>query len=183
MNMKEVIMAASGSIDGKTKSAIGLFHEIWHTNGDTTPVQQISLEKPVVNIFRHAGYVQVDLVFISKFDADLRNIWDMLTRFCEPENSMDDETDEMPTIVLAIYPTEFEGKYYILATNPIFFTLQPEDASGDPCVIRLIFDEEEFTVFEEDDEDVMEEIMNEITEELDLDDKYLNADDNDADDE
>ena len=166
MTIKDIILAASGSIDGNTKCAIGLFHEIWNVDTDeTSTLQQINIEKPIVNIFKHANYTQVDLVFKSKFDADLRNIWDMLTRFCETENSIDDDTTELPVIVLSIFPHELNGLYYILATNPIFYTLQPEDASGDPCVIRLVFDNDDFIVIK-DNEEAINELKQEISNEL-----------------
>jgi hypothetical protein len=146
---KDLMISASGRDDyGMPKASIGITHERWGINGDVTTVVEDSYNNPVVNIFKHAGYVQVDLDFGSKFDVNLKLCWNILENFCEAANSVDDEATEIPTIVLTIIPNEFEGKYYMLGVNPIFHTLQPKNPSGEPTVIRLVFNEEDFMFYE-----------------------------------
>lgn len=166
MNTKELIMAASGpDKDGRTKSAIGVFREIWGADGSVTPVEDMSMDKPVVNIFRHGGYVQVDLKFGSKMDVDLRMLWSMLEKFCEAANSVEDEAESIPALTLSILPHQFEGEYYMLGVNPIFHTLQPDSPSEEPTVIRMIFDEQDF-LFYEMDKDAAADMESEIKKEL-----------------
>lgn len=167
MTTKELILAASGEGEhGRTKAAIGMFWEIWGADGSVKSKEEISLEKPVLNIFRHGGYVQVDLKFKTKNDIDLRMLWSMLEKFCNASNSVEDEAEEIPALTLSIYPLEFDGEYYMLAINPIFHTLQPNGPAGDPTVIRLVYAEEDF-LFYEMDKDSAENMAADVKKEID----------------
>lgn len=147
-SVKDLILAASGlDKHGLPKSQIGLTDETWYINGDSKINDEFSSNAPTVNIFKSSGYVQVDLDFRSKSSVDLRLCWKFISKYTDPSNSVNDEKDEVPNMVLSIIPTEFDGEYYMLCINPIFTTLQPADSSGEPCVIRMVFTEDNFLCY------------------------------------
>lgn len=147
-SVKDLILASSGvDNSGIPKSQIGLTSETWYINGDSKVNDEFSSTAPIVNIFKFSGYVQVDLDFRSKSSMDLRLCWNFINKYTDPSNSVDDDKDEVPNMVLAIIPTDYDGEYYMLCINPIFMTLQPADSTGEPCVIRMVFTEDNFLCY------------------------------------
>lgn len=152
-SVKDLILAASGLDNNRLpKSQIGLTNETWYLDGSSKVNDEISSNAPTVNIFKNSGYVQVDLDFRSKSSIDLKLCWKFISKYTSPENSVDDKTDAVPNMVLSIIPVEFDGDYYMLCINPIFTTLQPADSSGEPCVIRMVFTEDNFLCYSNKDE-------------------------------
>lgn len=152
MKIKDLILESSGKDErGFPKSGIGLFYERWKEDGTAKSEKEVLTESPVVNIFQTEFYTQVDLVFSTTLDVDLRMAWDLLQGYAAPENSYDEDSDSIPAILLTIVPKKYEGKYHFLGTQPVMFTLQPENVAMQPTIIRIIFDNENFIAIDSTD--------------------------------
>lgn len=96
--------------------------------------------KPVIQISNQVGgFILVDLIFDSCEDIDLHIIYSYLKRFFHYTESTNDEETDFPLINFAFFPNSLEGKYWVLGLNPIFYALTPDDARGEPRIIRLAF--------------------------------------------
>ncbi len=145
MNEKELISEMSGLDEGNMpKSFVGIFHEIWNKEGVARQISENTFYKPDVELFLHLKYLQIDFKFKSPTDQDLAVMWRVLENYCKPENSGDSETEEYPLLTINIAPKNYNGKYYLLASNPIIHTLQPNTVNSEPTVIRMVFADEDF---------------------------------------
>lgn len=168
ITIKDIILAASGKKDNHTKSNIGLFHELWNKDGETVNrIQEISLDKPVVNISKHSGFILVDLEFVTHLDADFRQCYHMLNKFFSAESSEDDNAEDVPVLVLSIIPHEYDGSYYFLALNPVLWTITPSAPSEEHAnVIRMVFTEDNFNCYQSENEIDITEIKEEAKAEV-----------------
>ena len=167
-----------------------IVHSNRYSDGTAVVLQQLDLPpKPVVHCFKHAGYVNVLIDFLSRDDADLAMAWDLLTSYSSPENSIDWSEDELntgiytdldgrdcmvyfPMVELVILPSAkinsqtTNDLYQLHGMNPLFYTLQPNGPKGEPCVLQLTFAEDWFVL----DDDIapvdMDQIRNEVMEEM-----------------
>ena len=134
-----------------------------YSDGTEVERQVLSFDKPILNVFKHAGYVNVYLDFGSIDDIDLRMVWGMLSDYSRAEQSVSYLPEELesgkyidmdgeerlvyfPVIDLVISPIGRESEYQLHGYNPIFFTLGPKDLRGEACVLQLTFNEEWFVV-------------------------------------
>lgn len=149
MNEKQLIKDISGVDEmNMPKSFVGIYHEIWNSEGKTQQVSENTFYKPDVEIFLHLKYLQIDFKFKSSTDQDLAVMWRVLENYCKSENSGDSENGEYPLLTVNIVPKKYNGKYYLLATNPIIHTLQPNTVNSEPTVIRMVFADGDFTFFQ-----------------------------------
>ncbi|MCI9547053.1 MAG: hypothetical protein HFH60_10270 [Lachnospiraceae bacterium] len=153
ITIKDIITAASGKDEqGFNKSAIGLFYEKIDTEGNSTIINEVDVDKPFINIFKSLNRIQVDIIYSMKNDIDLKMMNDLLIRATDSGNSLEDNATEFPLITLSIIPHEFDGKFYILCTDPIVWCLTAQDPRGEIDTIRLVFDEEDFNILASDDD-------------------------------
>lgn len=154
MNEKELIKEISGIDEANMpKSFVGIFHEIWNADGKVRQVSENTFFKPEVQIFLHLKYLQIDFKFKSPTDQDLAIMWRVLENYCKSENSGDSESGKYPLLTVNIVPKKYNGKYYLLATNPIIHTLQPNTVNSEPTVIRMVFADEDFDFFQTEETD------------------------------
>lgn len=159
LSLKDLIVAASGYNEelGFPNASCVLYMDILHKSGAApTPVQEIPLLNPTVNIFRHAETSQITLTFPSKFDPELRAAYNALENFSKAENSADDNGNDFPMVRLVVIPNAFAGECYILAANPLLWTLSPADATGEPRVIRIAVADENLNAFYADKDEETE---------------------------
>lgn len=161
LSLKDLIVSASGFNDelGMPNASCVLYMDILHDGGTApTPVHEIPMLNPTVNIFRHAETSLITLTFPSKFDAELRTAYNALENFSKAEQSMDDNALNIPLLRLVVVPNDFAGKYYIVAANPLMWTLSPADATGEPRVIRFAVADENLNAYctNEDEEEEAE---------------------------
>lgn len=94
----------------------------------------LTIDKPIINIFKHAGFVNVFLDFGSRDDMDLRVIWDVLTEYSRPANSVSYLPEELesgfyntedgpkmvyfPVLSLALSPIGREDSYMVHGYAP-----------------------------------------------------------------
>lgn len=149
MNEKELIKEISGVDEANMpKSFVGIFHEVWNAEGMSRQISENTFYKPEVELFLHMKYLQIDFKFKSPNDQDLAIMWRILEDYCKSENSGDNENGEYPLLTINIVPKKYNGKYYLLASNPIIHTLQPNTVKSEPTVIRMVFADEDFSFFQ-----------------------------------
>ena len=140
MNKKELIETVVG-VDEKNmpNSFVGMYLDFWGKEGFIHREAEYTFFKPVIEIFSHLDYVQVDFKFKSPADQDLNIMWNALEEYCQSGNSADEADGKYLLLIINIVPKKYEGKYSIMATNPMIHTLQPDSPSGAPTVIRMVF--------------------------------------------
>ncbi len=160
---KDLIFACDGAEkDGSPKCGISISNEFWYPNKNTVQISHRDLIDPIVRIYRHGSYVQVDLDFGSDTNPELAICWNLLESM--KDISMESPEDgRVPVTTLNIIPLQYEGEYSILCVGAIFWTLQPLRAGMKAAVIRMIFDIDDFIAQHVDPEstakvDYMEEI-------------------------
>lgn len=138
----DLIQMLSGTDEyGVGKSVVGINLQRCDAEGELREVEdEFITEKPIVQVFKQAGgYVLVDLIFESIEDVDLKTIFLYLKRFTDASASVDDDELDFPLLSLSIAPKKFDGAYWVLGLNPIFYALTPEDTTGEPRIIRMAF--------------------------------------------
>lgn len=138
----DLIRAMSGTNEyGEGKCTIAIRQQRQTAQGVLSDVDdEFISEKPVVQVSNPTeGFVCVDLIFNSIEDKDLNIIYSYLERFFSTTNSIREDGLDFPVFSLAIFPHEFNGRYWALGLNPIFRALTPEDATGEPRIIRMVF--------------------------------------------
>ena len=159
--LNEIINESCGkNAQDKPKSALTFDCSMWPVNANelSQPEPRMvgtrSAYKPVIEIEKHGEFIQVDLIFQSYLDADLKIIWNLFEKYGDLLNEISDESTEVPAATLTITPVIYDGKYYILCISPLFWTLQPEKPGGQANVIRILFHEDDFGVFESEGVDI-----------------------------
>ena len=148
---------------GHPKARIMLRHYTLFSDGTEDEHQALIVEKPILSVFQHAGFVNVRMDFRQAIDQDLLEIWEMLENYSNPMNSVsyspeelssgfytgDDGTEYLvyfPTVDLTISPINNEKAYAMTGINPAFYTLQPNKPSGPLCVLELTFQDDLFII-------------------------------------
>jgi len=169
----------------RPKAHVALTYGNCYSNGQFQVLQELILPvKPVVQVFKHAGFVNVMLDFLNTDDGDLFMAWDLLEHYNRPENSIDWSvealnagvyTDEQgneqlvhfPMLELILSPIGKEDEYQFQGRNPAFYTLQANGPKGGPCVLQFTFTEDWFTLIEDGIDPVdIDAIRQEILEEM-----------------
>ena len=175
----------SGKDDsGKPKAHVSLNFSLRYNDGSSVEQQELIIpQKPIVTVFKHAGYVNVLLDFLTREDKDLALAWKLLTDYSDPERSVDWSDEELesgfyigedekkhmiyfPILSLALSPIDKEEEYMMHGLNPAFFTLQPNDPMGHPCVLQLTFPEDWFFIDNDIDPVDKTAILDELDEEF-----------------
>lgn len=158
-----------------------------YSDGSTRDIQVISIDKPIVSVFKHPGFVNVLLDFHQRTDMDLRMVWSMLTDYSNPINSIDYLPEELesgfyeengekkmvffPLLELTLSPIGRENEFQMHGVNPAFFSLSSNSpVEIEPCVLQLTFPESWFIVDEElghiDLNEMKRDIMDELSAEM-----------------
>ncbi len=167
LTIKDIILEASGRDENKfNKSSVGLFYEMVNENGDIRTVEEITVDKPVINIFKSMKRVQVDIIFSTKNDIDLKMMNDLLLKATDARNSVTKESKEFPLISVSIVPHLYQGQYFILCSDPLVWCLTGQNPRGEFDTLRLVFDEDDFNVLASDEE-ALDKLLDDIEEELD----------------
>ena len=152
------------------------------SNGEMRGQQEISFDKPLLNIFAHAGWTNLYMDFGSSDDMDLRMVWTLLTDYSDTAKSVrytDAELDSgfyydkdgekqlvhFPMLHVVLSPIGKEDQYQMQGFNPVSFTLGPNEIKGEPCVLQFTFTEDTFVVVNDLKPVDMSEIYHEVAEE------------------
>lgn len=153
ITLRDIVIGASGKDeDGLNASACGLFFEKIDINGNSTIINEVDVDKPIINIFQSLKRIQVDIVYSMKNDIDLLMMVDLLNKATIADNSINDKTGTFPLISLSIIPHKFDGKYYILCSDPIVWCLTAQDPRGELDTLRFVFEEDDFNILATSDE-------------------------------
>lgn len=142
----DLIQAISGEGEfGESKCVVALRQMRSNCEGKLHDVDdEFITEKPIVSIFKQpGGFVCVDFFFKSVEDRDLKIMFSYLQRFFQAANSVSDDGVEFPLLTFTFMPREFDGQYWAIGLNPLHYALTPEDSTGEPRVIRVLFGQQE----------------------------------------
>lgn len=169
----DLIVASCGrdDINEIPKASVILYTDIFHMDGsEPTNLTSMLMITPEVNIFRHATFSTVDLKFDTKYNKELVEAFDILEKFKAAENSMDDDAENIPVVRIGIIPNDYNGRYYIMATNPALWHLAPAGIDGEPRVLTFAVRDEDLLAYDsgeddyeedsEEDKEVAEEVAN-----------------------
>lgn len=166
------------------KAHVVLVHSIHYSDGSSVTCQELSIPaKPIVTVFKHAGFVNVLLDFLSRQDGDLAVAWDLMMQYSNPANGTNWTPEEVENgyyldadgqkqmiyyhlAELVLIPAGHENEYQIHGFNPAFYTLQPNGPKGEPCVLQLTFPEDWLVVTEDIGSVDLEAIRREVMEEM-----------------
>lgn len=111
------------------------------TQGEVTHSKSILLTMtPEVTMEKTGSYNTVVLQFPKKKSAELNRLWALLTDYGTEMAQFDVSVGEMPLIGITVLPMTLGGQYGMIATDPIFYHLQPSSPMEDYCdQIRLLF--------------------------------------------
>ncbi len=170
---------------GRTKAIVSLRWYEKNSDGSETEVREIlPMQKPIVHIFKHPGYVNLHLDFGRRIDVDLNNTWNLIMDYYDPLNSVSYTEEELesgifnngdgtpdrlvyfPLLQVLISPIGRETEYLITGVNPVCAHVTPRDLSGEPCVIQMTFEEDWFVVNSEIEKVDIEEMKREIIAEI-----------------
>jgi len=182
----ELFADISGT-DGMNRPRARVLMMYYTQYSDGTQVEHDTLitEKPILSVFKHAGYVNVRMDFHQMIDQDLQDFWTMLDRYSDPMNSVSYSPEELesgfykgadgsdllvyfPTIALTISPVNKEKAYGMTGINPAFYTLHPQKPGGPVCVLELVFKDDLFGITRDLPLDLAE-IQHEALQELGID--------------
>ena len=143
-DINDLVLACDGAEkDGSTKCGISISNEFWFPNRTTMQISHRDLIDPVVGLYQHSSYVQVDLDFGSENNPELATCWNLLESM--QKIAMDAPRDgRVPVTTLSIIPLQYQGEYSFLGVGAIFWSLQPPRVGMSPSVIRMIFNLEDF---------------------------------------
>lgn len=137
--------------------------------GEEKQIISVTLQKPTISIERHGNYIQLDFNFISALDNDLKMFWTALELYgktVSDVNTIAAETGIVATGSITLVPTQFNGKYFAVAVNPIFWALTCSEIGESANVIRVLVDADSFEIYENKEIDMAaleKEVNNEIS--------------------
>ena len=172
--IKEIINAVKGvNEEEKPKAAITLTNIFYNDDlDDAEEFGSASAYNPTIDIKYNSGFVRVDLIFKNSMDKDLRLFNALLENYGKEVNDYDEMKPKIPLNSLTILPIEFNGSYYIVANNSIFWCLQPVIPGEDCRMISILYEEEDFQFFEDSELDI-EAIDKIIKEEIESEEKLI----------
>lgn len=132
---------------------------VWSRSKAVTMAPEIKTEKA-------GGYTTLILQFQSKDDPDLTRIWSVLSEYGENLAELSFEMPEIPVLDITAVPMSLGGKFGLVATDPIFWTLQPSVPFETDCTqIRILY-QPESVLFLRDDSFETVEIIAKVKSEL-----------------
>lgn len=121
---------------------------------------------PEIKTEMGGSYTTLILQFQSKDDPDLNRIWNVLSEYGENTAELSAEMSEIPVLDITVVPMSLGGKFGMVATDPVFWSLQPsvpfETAYNQ---IRILF-QPESVLYLRDDSFETDEIIAKVKSEL-----------------
>ena len=153
MREKDIILSACGVGEyGEPKGCVTVNFARWHMEEQREEVvKRLFTNEPVINITRTPRLTMVDLTFEMGEDSDFHELLEVLRMSSEPENSFDREEDVMPTLYVTIMPYIYEMEYFLTGLHGVW-CLMPSVAEREIDTVRLIFNNELFSVYQVDGE-------------------------------
>lgn len=162
MTEKEIFIAACGvDMDDNPKATVQIKASVLNVqDNEETELKEFTTDTPIVSIFRSYRYTMVDLQFPSSTDYDYQQATSLLREFSNPENSIEDEADKIPSIVLTVAPKSLELEYFVVGIHGAW-CLMPSELPTEIDTIRFIFDNELLHTYKFNDSELDQETLEE----------------------
>lgn len=140
--------------NGFTKARVIILNEIWMKDKKET-INQVVVDNAIVDISPIAGYVHASLSFASNKDVDLIYLNRTINNFIEKYKMTETEMPMMTFIFQPYNPAadEDDVTQYCVAYNPIMWCLTSKEPDEMPNVYKVCFDETNFNICEEVEEE------------------------------
>lgn len=127
----------------EVKNIVSISTEVMFTDTQQTKtILEKTYSKPKVSIKIIGDYVLIDLAFKNMHDVDLKLSWRIFERYASIMDAYvrEDDNNEYPILSFSITPKKYNGKYFILAHTPTFWSLQPTSPEQeDYAMLRAVF--------------------------------------------
>ena len=171
MDFTEIYEESIGlDTEGKAKSSVSLLHQIYNKLEDRLDTKnEYSLCNPEVALNNTEVVTEIQLIFNSPSDSDLKIIWTMI-QMLNQDALTDAQTNEnnYHILVLNIVPNKYNGQYFIAASTPLFVSVKSLAPNEKANIISFVFKNEDVMFYETDDIDIAEiesEVKREMLEE------------------
>ena len=153
MKEKDIILSVCGVDDyGEPKGCVTVNFAKWHMEEQKEEViKGLFTNEPEINITRTPRLTMVDLTFEMGEGSDFHELLEVLCMSSEPGNAFDGEEDVMHVLYITIMPYEHEMEYFMTGMHGVW-CLMPSVPKGEIDMVRLIFDNELFSVYQVDQE-------------------------------
>lgn len=175
MDFAEVYEEAVGlNEDGSPKAYISMTYQIYNEKTENLITKnEYSLLSPEIAINNTDIATEIQIKFDSKSEIELNAIWNV-AQMCMDAILKDEQGDGDVYHVLNvnIIPVKFNGRYFIVASAPVFVSLQADSPDKKANVISAIFRNDDVIFYESDDIDMVaieSEVEREIAEQERLD--------------
>ncbi len=148
MTEREILLACSGVTEDEQPRARMLLETKYVDlkDGTEVTVSEKALFGPVLNFFRNARHMNVDVCFPSATDPELLDVVEMLKAFSTPEHSMDIADSTVPLVQLTVMPEAYHGEYFAAGWNSSW-VLMPSQMNRLPDTVRFIYDNDDFHTY------------------------------------
>lgn len=135
--------------------------------GEVTHSQSMLLTmSPVITLEKTGAYHTIVLTFPQKKSGEMNRLWSLLSDYGAEMAQFDVNSGEVPFIGMTVIPMTLGGQYGMVASDPIFYHLQPSSPMEDYCnQIRLLFAPES-VMFLRDDSFKSDEVLETVKMEL-----------------
>lgn len=150
-SMKDLIVASCGrdDVNDVPNASCILYTDIFHADGtDPEPVTEQLMVTPEANIWRHAIFSTIELKFDNKYNKELTQAFNTLSKFAQAQNSMADDAQKIPMVRICIIPNEFGGRYFLMGLNPALWHLSPAGIDGEPRVLTFVVRDEDLLPYD-----------------------------------
>ena len=134
-------------------------------------IESCSIHVPVVDIKRRGDYLEINLIFDSDKNINLRHFWNMYEQYGRLMNNVDEKTVNIPNIFMMIASVRDGGHKFAYAYKPIFWVPKPKAPGLENNILSIIFDLNDVDFvdnLEFDDSEAIAEAEREIQVEQDL---------------
>ena len=152
MTAREIIDAINGEENRISKASVAVQVSFLNQKGEAVKDgSSYATIKSIIRITRVRDFVQLDLQFRTNMERDIDIIWNIINSYHEMLRKYNKETDELyPYLTFTIVPNKYEGRYFAVASEPIFWSLSSDHAASSPSCIHLCFEAETFMIYEAD---------------------------------
>ena len=112
---------------GKPKTAVAFnISKIDEITGMREEKSSAQVCNAKVRIIKVSDFITIDLIFANKYASELNKFWSIIELYGEEITNREDLNTDIPVAgALTIVPVAFQGKIFISAVNPIYWTLMP----------------------------------------------------------
>lgn len=108
-----------------------------------------------IRIIKVSDFITIDLIFANKYASELNKFWSIIELYGEEITNREDLNADIPVAgALTIVPVAFQGKIFISAVNPIYWTLMPSTPADEINTVRLLFKARDMLFLEGEEFDV-----------------------------